>query len=469
MRLAANLHGSLLVLTCIGSLSFAFGAEPRTTDQQAFVELYRELVEINTTDSVGDTVQAAQAMAARLTAGGLPAQDVQVLSSGPRKGNLVARLRGSGARRPLLLLAHLDVVEAKREDWDFDPFKLQEVDGYFRGRGTIDDKAMAAIFVANMIRYAREGLKPDRDIILALTSDEELSDSPHNGVRWLLQNHRDLIEAELAINEGGGGALRNGSPFRMGVQLAEKVYQTYLLEVTDRGGHSASPRRDNPIYRLADALRRLAQFDFPPRLNPVTRAFFERLAAAETPATADAIKALLAGSTDAQTLAPLTSRPDYNAQMRTTCVATMLDAGHAENALPQTARATVNCRVLPGDSVDEVTRTLAAVIADEKVAIIPKGVAVESPPSAINPEVMQAITRLSVEMWPGVPVNGAMSAGYTDNRWLRHAGIQAYGVSGLFSDPGNNGVHGKNEQIGAKALFDSKEFLYRLVKALAGP
>jgi acetylornithine deacetylase/succinyl-diaminopimelate desuccinylase-like protein len=287
-------------------------------------------------------------------------------------------------------------------------------------------------------------------------------------VRWLLQNHRHLIEAELAINEGGGGALRNGSPFRMGVQLAEKVYQTYLLEVTDRGGHSASPRRDNPIYRLADALRRLAQFDFPPRLNPVTRAFFERLAAAETPATADAIKALLAGSADPEKLSPLTSRPDYNAQMRTTCVATMLDAGHAENALPQTARATVNCRVLPGDSVSAVTRTLASVIADEKVAIIPKGVAVESPPSAINPEVMQAITRLSVEMWPGVPVNGAMSAGYTDNRWLRNAGIQAYGVSGLFSDPGNNGVHGKNEQISAKALFDSKEFLYRLVKALAG-
>jgi len=200
----------------------------------------------------------------------------------------------------------------------------------------------------------------------------------------------------------------------------------------------------------------------------VTRAFFERLAAAETPATADAIKALLAGSADPEKLSPLTSRPDYNAQMRTTCVATMLDAGHAENALPQTARATVNCRVLPGDSVSAVTRTLASVIADEKVAIIPKGVAVESPPSAINPEVMQAITRLSVEMWPGVPVNGAMSAGYTDNRWLRNAGIPAYGVSGLFSDPGNNGVHGKNEQISAKALFDSKEFLYRLVKALAG-
>jgi acetylornithine deacetylase/succinyl-diaminopimelate desuccinylase-like protein len=450
------------------SLSFA-RAETRPPEQQAFLEIYRELVEINTTDSVGDTVRAADAMAARLRAGGIPEQDIQVLSSGPRKGNLVARLRGTGARRPLLLLAHLDVVEAKREDWDFDPFKMQEVDGYFRGRGVIDDKAMAAIFVANMISYAKEGLKPDRDIILALTADEELSDSPHNGVHWLLQHHRDLIDAEIAINEGGGGALRNGRPFRLAIQLAEKVYQTYQLEVTDRGGHSAAPRRDNPIYRLADALRAIAQFDFPPRLNAVTRAFFERMAATETPPMADAIKALLAGRTDADALAALTARPDYNAQIRTTCVATMLEAGHAENALPQTARATVNCRVMPDESVEEVSRTLARVIADEKVTISAKGTAVLSPPSAINPEVMQTITQLSVEMWPGVPLNAAMSAGYTDNRWLRNAGIPAYGVSGLFTDPGNNGVHGRNEQVGAKSLLDSKEFLYRLVKLLAGP
>jgi acetylornithine deacetylase/succinyl-diaminopimelate desuccinylase-like protein len=444
-------------------------AQTRSPEQQAFVELYRELVEINTTDSVGDSLRAAEAMAARLRAGGFPAQDITVLSSGPRKGNLVARLRGTGARRPLLLLAHLDVVEARREDWDFDPFKLQEVDGYFRGRGTIDDKAMAAIFVANMIGYVKEGLKPDRDIILALTADEELSDSPHNGVRWLLRNHRDLIDAEFAINEGGGAALRNGQPFRLAVQLAEKVYQTYQLEVTDRGGHSAAPRRDNPIYRLADALRKVAAFDFPPRLNPVTRAFFERLAASETPAVAEAIKALLAGRTEPELLAPITGRADYNAQMRTTCVATMLEAGHAENALPQTARATVNCRVLPDESIEEVGRTLARVIADEKVAIIPKGTAVMSPPSAPNPEVVQAITQVSVAMWPGVPLNATMSAGYTDSRWLRSAGIPAYGVSGLFSDPGNNGVHGRNEQIGIKALFDSKEFLYRLVKLLAAP
>jgi acetylornithine deacetylase/succinyl-diaminopimelate desuccinylase-like protein len=464
-----QIHRAMLAAILLAAMPCAHAAETYPPEQKAFLDIYRELVEINTTDSVGDTVRAAQAMAARLSAGGLPAQDIQVLSSGPRKGNLVARLRGSGARRPLLLLAHLDVVEAKREDWDFDPFKLQEIDGYFRGRGTIDDKAMAAIFVANMIRYVNEGFKPDRDIILALTADEELSDSPHNGVRWLLQNHRGLIDAELAINEGGGGALRNGSPFRLAVQLAEKVYQTYQLEVTDRGGHSAAPRRDNPIYRLAEALTRLAQFEFPPQLNPVTRGFFERMAAAETGATAEAIKALLAGSTDAQALAPLSARVDYNAQMRTTCVTTMLEAGHAENALPQRARATVNCRILPTESVEAVSRTLARVIADEKVAIIPKGTAVQSPPSAANPEVMQAITELSVEMWPGVPINAAMSAGYTDNRWLRNANIPAYGISGLFSDPGNNGVHGRNEQIGAKALFDSKQFLYRLVKSLAGP
>src|SRR5262249_21493124 len=450
-----------------GAVACAQAAEPATADR--FVEIYRELVEINTTDSAGDTVRAAEAMAARLRAGGFPDADIRVLSSGPRKGNLVARLRGTGARRPLLLLGNPEVVEAKREDWDFDPFKLQEVDGYFRGRGAIDDKAMAAIFVANMIRYVEEGYRGDRDVILALTADEELSDSPHNGVRWLLQNHRALIDAEYAINEGGGGALRNGRPFRLAVQLAEKVYQTYQLEVTDRGGHSAAPRRDNPIYRLADALRALAQFDFPPRLDAVTRPYFERLAAAETPVSAEAIKALLAGSTDAQVLAPLTARPDYNAQMRTTCVATLLEAGHAENALPQTARAAVNCRVMPDESVEEVQRTLTRVIADEKVTVIAKGTAVQSPPSVADPDVMQSYRQLSVEMWPGVPLNAAMSAGYTDNRWLRNAGIPAYGISGLFSDPGNNGVHGRNEQVGVKAVFESKEFLYRLVKSLAGP
>ena len=451
-------------------LAATAAAQTVTPEQQAFRDIYRELVEINTTDSVGDTLRAAEAMAARLKAAGFPAADMQIFSTGPRKGNLVARLRGSGARKPMLLIAHLDVVEARREDWAFDPFRLQEVDGYFRGRGSIDDKAMASIFVANLIEYHAQGLRPDRDIILALTSDEELSDSPHDGAHWLVDHHRELIDAEFAINEGGPGTLRDGKPFRLAVQHAEKVYQTFILEVTDRGGHSASGRRDNGIYRLADALARLGRFDFPIRLNAITRAFFERALAVETPANADAIKAMLAGATDdAAAMMPLTTRPDYNAIIRTTCVATRLEAGHAENALPQTARATVNCRILPDQDVAEVARTLARVIADEQVKVISKGQAVLSPPSPINAELMHAVETLAGEMWPGVPVIPTMSSGYTDSRWLRNAGIPAYGVSGLFIDPANSGTHGLNEQVGVNELYQSKAFLYRLVRMLAAP
>jgi acetylornithine deacetylase/succinyl-diaminopimelate desuccinylase-like protein len=459
--------GMVLLLTTV--LAGTAAGQQARTKEQAFREIYQQLVEINTTDSAGDTLRAAEAMAARLKAGGLPTADVQVISTGPRKGNLVARLRGTGARRPILLIAHLDVVEAKREDWKSDPFKLQEVDGYFRARGSIDDKAMASIFVANLIEYQKEGFKPDRDIILALTSDEELSDSPHDGAHYLLDHHRELVDAELAINEGAHGALRNGKPFRLQVQHAEKVYQTYVLEVTDRGGHSASGRRDNAVYWLADALRRLSQFDFPVGLNAVTRSFFEHGVTVETPPTAEAIKAMLAGRTDNDALMPLTTRPDYNAVIRTTCVPTLLEAGHAENALPQTARATVNCRILPDQAVADVERTLKRVISDERVKVIPKGRPVLSPPSPINPEVMRAVEALAGEMWPGVPVIPTMSGGYTDSRWLRNAGIPSYGVSGLFIDPVNSGTHGLNEQVGVKALYESREFLYRLVKQLAAP
>ena len=270
----------LLIAASAIILTIAAGkADELTPSQQAFRQIYQELVEINTTDSVGDTVKAAEAMAAHLRAAGIT--DVQVISTAPRKGNLVARLPGTGARRPILLTAHIDVVEAKREDWDTDPFKLHEKDGVFQARGAIDDKAMAAAFVANLIQYKQEGLRPDRDIILALTADEELSDSPNDGVHWLLQNKPDLINAELAINEGGGGAVQDGHPARLFIQLAEKVYQSYRFEVTDPGGHSAAPRRDNPIYRLAAALTRLGQFDFPVSLNPVTRAYLEQVAATE--------------------------------------------------------------------------------------------------------------------------------------------------------------------------------------------
>jgi acetylornithine deacetylase/succinyl-diaminopimelate desuccinylase-like protein len=452
---------SVIILSVVTS-----NADELSPAQQAFRQIYQELVEINTTDSVGDTVKAAEAMAAHLRAAGIT--DVQVISTAPRKGNLVARLPGTGARRPILLTAHIDVVEARREDWDTDPFKLQEKDGVFQARGAIDDKAMAATFVANLIQYKQEGFRPDRDIILALTSDEELSDSPNDGVHWLLQNKPDLINAELAINEGGGGALHDGHPARLFVQLAEKVYQTYRLEVTDPGGHSAAPRRDNPIYRLAGALTRLGQFDFPTVLNSVTRAYFAQVAATETPEVAGAITALLAGRTDPTTLAPLLASPSYNAQLHTTCVATMLDAGHAENALPQTARATINCRLMPGAPVGEVEQALVRVIDDPKVAVVPIGRAVESPPSPLNPEVMQAVGRVTNTMWPGVSVIPVMSGGYTDSRWLRNAGIPAYGVSGLFTDAAPSGVHGRNEHVGVRELYDTREFLYRLVKELAG-
>ena len=465
------MRGSWLFTTLTCGLLAAGAASaqaPRPPDEALFREIYRELVEINTTESSGDTLVAAKAMAARLTQAGFPAADVQVLSSGPRKGTLVARLRGSGKLRPILLMAHIDVVEAKREDWDFDPFRLQEVDGFFRGRGSIDDKAMASIFVANLIRYRHEGFVPDRDIILALTTDEELADSPHDGTRWLLENHRSLIDAELALNEGGGGTLRTGKPIVSNSQLAEKVYRSFRFEVKDPGGHSAQPRRDNAITKLAEALVRLADFKFPARLTPVTASWLQLVTRLESPEVRASVAALAAGDNRPETIAPITRRAAWDNQLRTTCVATMLEAGHAENAMAQTARATVNCRLLPDESPDEVHRTLQKVVADESVSVIPLGTIVDSPASPLSPDVMKAVEQIADQLWPGVPVVPTQSGGYTDNRWLRKHGIPAYGVSGIFSEEGKSGVHGLNEQIGVQQLFDGKEFLYRLVRRLAG-
>ena len=307
-HLRLGVLATIIVGALVGGLSCAPAAEPLSADQRAFLDIYQELVEINTTEFLRRHLERGRGHGGATARRRHSAADIKVLSSGPRKGNLVARLRGTGVRRPILLLAHIDVVEAKREDWDFDPFKLQEVDGYFRARGAIDDKAMASIFVANLIEYVKAGFKPERDIILALTTDEELSDSPHDGARWLLQHHRELIDAELAINEGGGGALRNGKPFRLSVQLAEKVYQTYQLEVTDRGGHSA-PRvattpsigSPTPCSGSRNSIFRAAQRG--------DARLFRAHGRTETPPMAEAIKALLAGSTDAGALVPLTLAP----------------------------------------------------------------------------------------------------------------------------------------------------------------
>ncbi len=438
---------------------------PLSAHQQMTREIFQQLIEINTTDSVGNTTTAAEAMAARLKAAGFPADDIKVLGPNPRKGNLVFRYRGTGTRKPLLLLAHLDVVEALREDWSFDPFKFLEKDGYYYGRGTIDDKAMAAIFIANLIRYKQEGFKPDRDLIVALTTDEEGGD--FNGVTWLLQHHRQLIDAEFGLNEGAGGQMHNGKRLLNAVQASEKVYQSFVLEVKSDGGHSSRPTKDNAIYHLADGLLKISKYDFPVNLSEVTRTYFERSAKLESGQLAADLAAIAKPNPDAAAIARLTAIPAYNATMRTTCVATKLEGGHADNALPQTARAVVNCRILPTETAAQVHQTLIKVVANPRVSITPKGEAQPSPPSPLSPTVMQPIERITGEMWKGVPVVPVMSTGATDSAPLRNAGIPMYGVSGIFHERDDSRAHGKDERIGVKEFYEGQEFLYRLVKALS--
>ena len=442
-------------------------AQPLTAHQQLARDIHRELVEINTVTATGDTLKAAQAMEARLRAAGFPEADVPVLSPAPRKGNLVARLRGTGARRPMLLLAHTDVVSASAEDWSAEPFKLLEKDGYLYGRGVWDNKFMAAAFVANMIRYKAEGYRPERDLILALETDEEILDANEMGIRWLLKNHRDLIDAEFALNEGGGVGLMNGKPLANSLQTSEKVSLSYQLEVKNPGGHSSLPSKDNAIYRLADALARLARFDFPVVLNETTRAYFLHTAALVDAQTGADMRSLASAQPDAAAVARLSNTIRYNALMRTTCVTTMLSGGHAVNALPQTARAIVNCRILPGEPVDEVQKTLIRVIADDQVSVTARGTPVVSPPSPLNPQIMRAVQQLTAEFWPGIPVIPTMLAAATDGSFLRNAGIPTYGHSGLANDVADVRVHGRDERILIRSFHDGHEYLYRLVKALS--
>src|SRR6516162_3478770 len=465
----------LAILAAIALVYWAYfegsaRAQTRTAQQQLAVDVYKELVEINTVTATGDTARAAEAMAARLRTAGLSDADVQVFKPEPRKGNLVARLRGTGARKPILLLAHLDVVEAKSEDWSVDPFKLIEKDGYFYGRGTADDKFMASAFVANLIRYKQEGYKPDRNIILALETDEEILDRDALGIQWLLKNHRDLIEAEFALNEGGPVGLKNGRPVRNSVQTSEKVSVSYQLEVKNKGGHSSVPTKDNAIYRLSEGLARLSKFSFPFKLNETTRAYFERTADLEGEQVAADIRSVISGRPDPSSLSlvRLSANPVYNAQLRTTCVATLLEGGHAYNALPQVARATINCRVMPGEPVDEVKATLVRVLADDQIAVTQIGEPVLSAPSALHEEIMGAIGKLSAEFWPGAPIVPTMSAGATDGSYLRNAGIPTYGHSGLAGDIDDVRVHGRDERVLVKSFFDGQEYLYRLVKMLSG-
>jgi acetylornithine deacetylase/succinyl-diaminopimelate desuccinylase-like protein len=432
-------------------------------------EILKELIEINTTLRFG-SAKAAEAMAARLRTAGFSATDVQLLAptEHPIHGNLVARLRGKDAAKPILFLAHLDVVEARKEDWSegLDPFKFTERDGFFYGRGTVDIKGEAASLVANLIRLKQEGFAPDRDIIVALTADEE--EGVQDGVNWLMRNHRDLMDVALAINtDTGGGQIEKGRRVRYAVQTSEKVSLNFRLEVKNRGGHSSLPTKDNAIYRLAEGLARLAKFDFPAKLNETTRTFFEKMSAQEKGRIAADMKAVAQAPPRPAAVARLSSAaPLYNSLMRTTCVATLLEAGHSAYALPQLARATVNCRMLPEDSPEEVRRTLVRILADEQITVTAEDSPQPSPAAPLAPEVMRPVERLVAEMWPGVPVLPMMETGATDCVYLRQAGIPTYGVAGVFYEMDPFRAHGKDERIGVEAFYEGVEFIYRLMKAL---
>ena len=477
MRLPTS---AIVVALLTTSVAVSLSAQIRTPiykpgalnpNQQLAHDIYKELIEINTGMKTGSVTPAATAMAKRFRDAGIPEADIFAGGPKPEKYNVVARIHGrnAAARKPLLLLAHIDVVEALKADWspDLDPFVFTERDGYYYGRGTADDKAMASIFVANTIRMVREHVVPDRDIIIALTADEEGGGS--NGVDWLLKNHRDLVDAALVINEGGGGTLRNGKPLFNSVQATEKVTTNITLRATNRGGHSSVPRADNAITALADALSKVGRHSFPVRFNDVTRAFFSKTADAEEPALGKAMKALVAKPNDAAALAAVSADPRYNSMLRTTCVATMLSGGHATNALPQLAEATINCRMFPSDTAEVIRSEIERLVNDTSVHVVMQGATrPPAPPSPLLPELFDPVTQITRDMWGNVPVIPAMSTGATDSRFFRALGIPAFGVSGLFSDPTVDArAHGRDERMRIQSYYEGQEFLWRLTNALA--
>jgi acetylornithine deacetylase/succinyl-diaminopimelate desuccinylase-like protein len=439
-------------------------------NQQAAHDVYKELIETNSSVMTSGTTVAAQEMAKRYREAGFPESDIFLGGVRPDKFNVVLRYHGKGGPagpKPLLLLAHIDVVEALKTDWspDIDPFKFMERDGYYYGRGTSDDKAMAAIFVANIIRLKKEGYVPERDIIVALTADEE--GGCCNGARWLVQNHRELVDAAYVINEGGGGSLRDGKPFLNNVQATEKVFGNFTVTAKNRGGHSSVPRPDNAIYELAEGLVRFSHFNFPVQFNEVTRAYLERTAAIESPDVAAAMRALLKNPNDLAASAVVSGRdPRYNSTLRTTCVATMLAGGHATNALPQTASATINCRMLPNTNPADVRAEIVKALADTALEVSAAAPARPSAPSPLLPEVMSSIETITRQMFGNIPVVPIMGTGATDSQAWRTIGIPAYGVSGLMGDPEDVRAHGRDERMLVKSFYDGQEFLYRLTKAL---
>ncbi len=446
---------------------FAASLLPPQEDQRLAREIYQEMIESKSGFSTGSTTPMAQAVAARLKAAGFPDSDIYVGGAIPAKHNLVVRYHGTGARKPILLLAHTDVVEAKREDWSVDPFQFLEKDGYFYGRGTSDDKAQAAVWVANLLRYKREGFRPDRDLIVALTADEE-GGGPYNGVDWLLKNHRALIEADYSLNEGGRGESVGGKRVANDIGLAEKTYADFRLEARNKGGHSSRPVPDNAIYHLAGALYRLSSYSFPMQLNDVTRAYFGQMAKIEKGQTAADFAQVAQGSQEAMQRVAAQS-PGMNSMLRTTCVATQLEGGHAPNALPQLAAANVNCRIFPDDTVENVLATLKKVVADDQVVVTIKVDEGKAPPSPMRPDIMKAFEQVTDTLWPGVITLPVMATGASDGRYLREAGIPTYGIQGFFMDRDDVRAHGRDERMSVQSFYEGQTFLYELVKKLSAP
>jgi acetylornithine deacetylase/succinyl-diaminopimelate desuccinylase-like protein len=476
-----------LVFALFLALVAGTGADPLRAQlddptRQLARDIFRQLIEINTTDSVGSTTVAADAVAKRLLEAGFPPSEVQVLGPNDRKGNLIVRLRGTGSQKPILLMGHLDVVEARHEDWSIDPFEFTDKDGYFYGRGTQDMKSGDAIFVTTLIRLEKENYRPNRDIILVLTADEEGGKS--NGIDWLLTNHRDLLNAEFALNADGGGIYtREGKPSIVTVDASEKLYADYQLEAKNSGGHSSLPVPDNAIYHLTDALSRLERYKFPFELNPVTRTFFERTAPTEKGQTSGDMRAIVKNPPDQPNeraaIARLSANPLYNATMRTTCVATRLEAGHANNALPQMARANVNCRILPGHTREEVRLKLIEILAESAIVVRYVSDSGEisdsaperhdSPPVTLRPDVMKPFEKIAQSMWPGAPVIPTMATGASDGVFTNAAGIPTYGISGIAIEFGDVRAHGRDERVKTASYYEAIDFYYRYIKALTSP
>jgi acetylornithine deacetylase/succinyl-diaminopimelate desuccinylase-like protein len=474
----------LRLLAATGFLALAACATPGASGPMAssdpaageaeFRALYKELIEINTTLSVGSCTRASEAMKAHLIAAGYPESDLHILvnpkPNRPQDGNLVAILPGSNpSKKPILLMAHIDVVEAKREDWVRDPFVLNEEGGYFYARGASDDKSMAAIFTDSMIRFKREGYKPERTIKMMLNCGEE-SPNEFVGAQFMVEEHLDLISAEFALNEGAGGRLdpATGKYLYNGVQAGEKLYQDFTIEVTNPGGHSSRPVPDNAIYQLGAALAKVQAIQFPIEFNDATRGFFRRMGEI-TPGQEGQDMRDAADGENAAAIRRLMLNPGYNALFYTTCVATQLTAGHAPNALPQRATANVNCRIFPGHTQAEIQQKLEAAIGDPQVKVALQSEAeTPSAPPRLTPEILGPIEKITEKMWPGVPVIPAMATGATDGRFTTPAGIPTYGVSGIFADPNTTNAHGLNERIGVKQLMEGRVFLHLLVKEYAG-